>query len=893
MIGTLPYMSPEQVAADPDQIDTRTDVYALGVVMFELLTGKLPHDVRNRPIPEAARVIRDEEPTRLGSLRRELGGEIETIVARAMEKDKSRRYASAAELAADIRRYLAGEPIWAKRDSAFYVIGKTLARRKGVAALLFVVVALVVGFGVYAGVEASRFRDKAYEESLAVERADSALKLARAESARNEGLTKRMEEQLAASQIDRGRLEATAENPAAAERFLWTALINNPDEPGAWWGLRELYGRYPCEWDARFPVWLTGVSCRNGLAAICDRVGGLRVLATDTGAILAEKPGTLASGRDGAVCVAFAADDLIICFYYDGAARAFSYEPGKLTEVWQWQAHRGTVISCRMMPGGDAIASAGLDGAVRIWSLPGLALETTIKCGGTPLALAVSPDGGRIGVGFGDGTVGVWARTGGPQLRRIEHSDSPVSALLFSRDGESVLCGGSDRRVDGWRLSDGARLPGLGITNGELRGLEFAPTADSRQDSADKIAVLGGLGVRVATQSPTPQSRMLGYSAPGFMDSSWSGDRLITVTIDGHTRCWDTRPQPSQTALGGQRNWIFSAEFSPDGKRLAVTGGIGVIRMYDVTNGFGLLWERAMDGTDPAQAKGRIPRLRMLRWINNDQYATGGSDGLVRFQNASDGAMTGWFKAAAGEIFGLAVSADGSRIATVATDRAMRVWNAATKALDWEATGMQTYGRGVAFSPDGTKVYSGGSTQGVIEWNMATHKQVRVLPTSSQPWAIAASPDGLRLGVGTMEAGVDIIELATATRIGGPSGHLRVVAGAVFSPDSKLLFTGGDDGTVKVWEPAHARLLSSIEGNLGEVPSVGISPDGRYLVYGCQGRTAVVRDLYYHDAQIANGLEGAIAAYGRTAPAENLAKLREWAEQQQSSVAVPTSASRD
>ncbi|MFT3683662.1 MAG: serine/threonine-protein kinase [Phycisphaerales bacterium] len=703
MIGTLPYMSPEQVAADPDQIDTRTDVYSLGVVLFELLAGKLPHDVRNRPIPEAARVIRDEEPTRLGSVRRELSGEVETIVARAMEKDKSRRYGSAAELAADIRRYLAGEPIWAKRDSAFYVIGKTLARRKGVAALLLLVAALVVGFGVYAGVQASQFHDKAYEESLARGRADSALELARAESARNEGLTKRLEGQLtqnegltkrlegqlAASQIERGRLEAVAESPAAAERFLWTTLLNNPQEPGAWWGLRELYGRYPCEWDVSTRVWLTDISCRNGLAAVCDRNGGLRVISASDGSTLASFRGTLTPGVSGAQTVAFVSDDLIICFYYDGAARAYAYRPGQLIELWQWQAHRGVVTGCRMAPGGDAIASVGFDGAVRVWSLPGLALETTIKCGGSPLAITFSPDGRQIAVGFTDGTAGVWSRAGGPRVRKIEHSDTPVSAVLFSRDGRSLFCGGSDRRVDAWSLADGTRQAGLGVTNGDVRGLEYAPIADSRQDSPDRIAVVGGLGTRVVTQSPTPQSRLLGFSSPGFSEAAWSGNRLISVSVDGHIRCWDTRPQPSQTVLGGHWSWVFSCEFSPDGKRLAVTGGVGMVKMYDAAT-LKLLWETAMDGSIPTgEGRPRVPRLRMLRWLNSEQLVTGGADGLVRIQNASDGSLAGWFKAGTGEIYGLSVSADGKRIATVATDRAVRVWDMTTRTLEWEQTGLQ------------------------------------------------------------------------------------------------------------------------------------------------------------------------------------------------------------
>src|SRR5690606_30542582 len=96
LIGTLPYMSPEQVLADPDEVDTRSDVYALGVILYQLLAGRLPHDLGSRSIPEAARVIREEPPRRLSSVSRVFRGEIETIVARAMEKDKARRYQSAA-----------------------------------------------------------------------------------------------------------------------------------------------------------------------------------------------------------------------------------------------------------------------------------------------------------------------------------------------------------------------------------------------------------------------------------------------------------------------------------------------------------------------------------------------------------------------------------------------------------------------------------------------------------------------------------------------------------------------------------------------------------------------------------------------------------------------------
>lgn len=135
-VGTLPYMSPEQAGGDPRLVDTRSDVYALGVILYQLLSGQLPLDLRTCALPEAARRIRDEQPARLGSIARSLRGEVETIVGKAIEKDKNRRYQSALELANDLRRYLAGAPIDAKRDSTLYVLRKTLRRYRLVAGLL-------------------------------------------------------------------------------------------------------------------------------------------------------------------------------------------------------------------------------------------------------------------------------------------------------------------------------------------------------------------------------------------------------------------------------------------------------------------------------------------------------------------------------------------------------------------------------------------------------------------------------------------------------------------------------------------------------------------------------------------------------------------------------------
>jgi len=190
LVGTLQYMSPEQIAADPDGLDTRSDVYALGVILYELLTGRPPYDLRKMMVHDAARVIRDEEPTRLSSINRTFRGDIETIVGKALEKDKTRRYQSAAELADDIRRYLSDEPLVATPPSRVYQFRKFARRNKvlvgATAAVAVALCAAVLGLS-QAVLTAHRQRD----DAKLAEATERALRISM-EQARDQELSQRM-----------------------------------------------------------------------------------------------------------------------------------------------------------------------------------------------------------------------------------------------------------------------------------------------------------------------------------------------------------------------------------------------------------------------------------------------------------------------------------------------------------------------------------------------------------------------------------------------------------------------------------------------------------------------------------------------------------------------------
>lgn len=175
IVGTLAYMSPEQVAGS-QSVNARTDVYALGVMLYELLTRRLPHNISVTSIAEAARAIQQDDPARPSSIDHTLRGDLETIVLKAIERDPARRYGSAAALAADIRNFLADRPIMARPPTKAYLFAKFARRHTGLvagatAAVVVLIAGLAVSLMLYRQAEAAR---QAASEQLTISKAAQA-----------------------------------------------------------------------------------------------------------------------------------------------------------------------------------------------------------------------------------------------------------------------------------------------------------------------------------------------------------------------------------------------------------------------------------------------------------------------------------------------------------------------------------------------------------------------------------------------------------------------------------------------------------------------------------------------------------------------------------------------